>query len=345
MGYKLNIAEAERLLEVLSEKYDIYAPKRFLNQGRYSDTDIVRYSKINTLSEIEFNQKSDYSAKEVITPINETLFYFLEEEFKESTLSNRSILIFARPCDINAIEIQSKIYEDNGGYKDSFFSRVKKITKFILMDCAGGDDTCFCVSMESNKTDNWSIAIKKDNDKILLNVKDASFESYFDGFKQTDYSPVFVQKNELELKLPKIENEDVLSKIKEHNFWNEYDKRCISCGACTIACPTCTCFTTKDIIYSENPKVGERKRVYASCQIEGFDQMAGQKEIRNKPSERMRYKILHKFHDYKERFKTRDMCVGCGRCILRCPEAISIVSTLEKMNNAIDEINNKETQE
>lgn len=73
--------------------------------------------------------------------------------------------------------------------------------------------------------------------------------------------------------------------------------------------------------------------------------MAGQKEIRSKASERMRYKVLHKFHDYKERFKNHHMCVGCARCISRCPESISIVSTIEKMNNAIDEITNNDIQE
>ena len=53
---------------------------------------------------------------------------------------------------------------------------------------------------------------------------------------------------------------------------------------------------------------------------------------------------MHKIHDFNKRFGYQ-MCVGCGRCIHRCPEAISIVSTIEKMNNAIDEILNKSIQE
>ena len=32
------------------------------------------------------------------------------------------------------------------------------------------------------------------------------------------------------------------------------------------------------------------------------------------------------------------MCVGCGRCMNRCPEAISIVAAVEKMAKAIEEI-------
>ena len=121
-------------------------------------------------------------------------------------------------------------------------------------------------------------------------------------------------------------------------MWNEYNKRCVSCGACTVACSTCTCFTTTDIIYNENANVGERKRTTASCQVKGFSDMAGGMSFRNTAGDRMRFKVLHKFHDYKERFQDYHMCVGCGRCIDRCPEYISIAATVKKMANAIDEI-------
>ena len=129
MGYKFNFAEADNLFSSIFDKYDVYAPKRFPKQGRYSDTDIIRYDKVKTINEIEFNQKSDYSAKEVLAPINETLFYFTENEFKESSAPQKPILLFARPCDINALEVQSKIYEDNGEFQDIYFSRIKNNLK------------------------------------------------------------------------------------------------------------------------------------------------------------------------------------------------------------------------
>ena len=105
-----------------------------------------------------------------------------------------------------------------------------------------------------------------------------------------------------------------------------------------MACSTCTCFNTTDVIYNENTNVGERKRTTASCQIEGFTDMAGGHVFRKTAGERMRYKVLHKFHDYKARFKDFHMCVGCGRCTSRCPEFISITATVNKMAKAIDEI-------
>ena len=85
--------------------------------------------------------------------------------------------------------------------------------------------------------------------------------------------------------------------------------------------------------------MGERRRVTASCQIAGFDQMAGQREFRSTAGDRMRYKVLHKFHDYKAQLRRRATCAwAAGRCTHRCPELISISATVNKMNAAVDEI-------
>lgn len=40
MGYRLSYPEADELFRKLSAEYEIYAPKLFEKQGRYSDTDI-----------------------------------------------------------------------------------------------------------------------------------------------------------------------------------------------------------------------------------------------------------------------------------------------------------------
>ena len=44
---------------------------------------------------------------------------------------------------------------------------------------------------------------------------------------------------------------------------------------CNFVCPTCTCFTMQDIFYKDNPKAGERRRVWASCQVDGYSDIAG----------------------------------------------------------------------
>ena len=96
MGYKLLSNEVNNLFEELKREYMIYAPKRFLKQGRYSDTDIIKYGEVNSFQEIVYKEKSTYPAKELITPINQTLYFFTEDEFRESKnpYGDKKILIF-----------------------------------------------------------------------------------------------------------------------------------------------------------------------------------------------------------------------------------------------------------
>ncbi|MGI5948214.1 MAG: anaerobic sulfite reductase subunit AsrA [Lachnospiraceae bacterium] len=338
MGYKVSFDEVNQIFADLSSEYEIWAPKRFPGKGRYSDTDIIRYDKVKTVEEIVFDEKSDFPAKEVLSPITEPLFYFTEDEYRESKVTSKKLLIFMRPCDIAAQQRQERIYLGNGGFNDMYYERMHEKVKIVMMQCDLDDDTCFCVSMGTNKTDNYSLAVVCQDGALKVEVKDDVFAPYFEGKTAEDYTPSFPTENKTKVTLPEIPNKEVLTKLKEHPMWNEYNKRCISCGSCTVACSTCTCFTTTDIAYNENGSIGERKRTSASCQIEGFTDMAGGHSFRNTAGDRMRYKILHKFHDYKERFKDYHMCVGCGRCISRCPEFISITATVDKMNKAIAEI-------
>lgn len=340
MSYVLTAREADRVLAALAEKYGVYAPKRFPNQGRYSATDVIRYDKVASAGEIVWQEKSDYPAKEVINPIQQAIFYFTEDEYRASKAKEQPVLIFARPCDINAQKVQSRIFAGNGGFTDLYYARMRERIKFVLMDCNGGDDTCFCVSMGSNAVDedDYAAAVKFSPDGMEVKVTDPELEPFFAGCRGSGFAPEFVTENELKVTIPDLEDKQVRLALKKHPMWKEFDSRCISCGACTVACSTCTCFTTRDIIYGDNPEVGERRRVTASCQIEGFDQMAGQREFRSTAGDRMRYKVLHKFHDYKARFGEREMCVGCGRCTRRCPEHISISATVSKVNAAVEEI-------
>ena len=311
MGYKLLSNEVNNLFEELKREYMIYAPKRFLKQGRYSDTDIIKYGEVNSFQEIVYKEKSTYPAKELITPINQTLYFFTEDEFRESK---------------------------NPYGEDAFYKRIREKVKFVCIECVEGFDTCFCTTMGSNKTDDYSLAVRFDENSALFNINDNEFDKYFTDCAKEEFELKFIEKNMAEVNLPEIESKEVLNKLKEHSVWKEYDKRCIQCGSCTVACPTCSCYTTRDIIYNENANVGERKRVQASCHIDGFDEMAGGHRFRTNASDKMRYKILHKIHDYKEQFGDNHMCVGCGRCTDRCPEHISITATINKVDKAVKEI-------
>lgn len=339
MGYNLSPKEVDILFATLSKEYKIFAPKRFKKQGRYSATDIIKYAEISTFDEMETSEKSTYSAKEIITPIVQTLYYFSEDGFTEAKdmYPDKKILIFVRPCDINAQKRQDKIFLDNG-YEDTFYKRIREKVRFVCIECVEGFDTCFCVSMDANKTDDYSLAVRICEDGLLFNIKDDDFIKYFKGMKEEPFTLKFIEENILKVNVPKIPNVEVLNKIKESDMWDIYNTRCISCGSCTTSCPTCTCFSTRDVTYGDNPRLGERRRVAASCHIKGFDEMAGGHIFRKDTSSRMRYKVLHKVHDYKAKFKTNNMCIGCGRCNDNCPMSIMFSTTVNKLSDLVQEI-------
>ena len=167
------------------------------------------------------------------------------------------------------------------------------------------------------------------DDEIYLDIKD-SFLDIFEG-EACDFEVDYVKENIINLEVPENINPVELSK---HPMWDEYDARCIACGKCNFVCPTCTCFTMQDIYYKENENVGERRRVWASCQVDGYTDMAGGHSFRKKQGERMRYKVMHKIHDFNKRFGYQ-MCVGCGRCDDACPQYISLSECIEKVADVV----------
>lgn len=93
MGYRTSTAHLDSILRELSKEYSIYAPKTFVGEGTYSDTDRVRYGTVESLGEINFEVKSEFSYKEILTPISETLFYFTEDEVKVAD-GPKKVLLF-----------------------------------------------------------------------------------------------------------------------------------------------------------------------------------------------------------------------------------------------------------
>lgn len=340
MGYRLKNERFNEILKELTKEYQIYAPKNFPKQGRYSDTDIIRYDRVYTAEEIIFDKKSTYAAKEVYSPITETVLYFIDGDYKESKLKDdRDIIIFGRSCDIHAIKRFDDIFLKNGGFEDLYYKRLREKIKFVLLECpVNGWDTCFCVSMETNKTDDYIFGIKYDQENFYIEIKDNEFSKYFDKNEEVDFKVTPVEKNIREVKIPDIQDKEMQKAIKNLDMWKEFDKRCLTCGSCTVACSTCTCFTTYDMNYTPDSDAGERRRISASCHIDGYSDMAGGHSFRKSAGERMRFKVMHKIHDHKKRFKEYNMCVGCGRCDDRCPVFISFSTTVNKLANEVERL-------
>lgn len=325
MGYQLSKERANEIFHQWSEKYNIFAPVLKEGEGCFSDTDIIRYGKVSCLDEIEWNKKSDYSFKEILLAINETLFYFTEDQTIVPKGPEKDILIFLRSCDFHAVKRLDEIYLKNG-FEDFYYARVRERAKFVLMGCESTCQSGFCVSMGTNKSDNYDAYIKVDGDVVTMDLKWDELAVSVEGEAAAEVTPDYVTENIEKVTLPKnLSNESFTKEI-----WKEYGDRCIKCGRCNFVCPTCTCFTMQDIFYKDNAKVGERRRVWASCQIDGYTEMAGGHGFRKSQGDRMRFKVMHKIYDYEKRFGY-PMCVGCGRCDDVCPEYISYSNCVNRL--------------
>lgn len=350
MGYQLTKADAELMFGQWTRQFDVYAPKRMEGEGCFSDTDIIRYGKVNSLEEIVWDKKSDYSFKEVLLPINETLFYFTEDQTSVPKGQEKEILIFLRACDGHAVKRLDEIYLKNG-FEDFYYRRIREKTSFVFMGCPQTCDSGFCVSMGTNQWDGYDAYLKLEGEWAYLEIKDTKEETKAAKREALGaplaenggpvpavvlpVSPDFAAENKEKVTLPKNLSNESFSL----NLWKEYGDRCIGCGRCNFVCPTCTCFSMQDIFYRDNAHVGERRRVWASCQVDGYTQMAGGHEYRKSQGERMRFKVMHKIYDYEQRFGY-PMCVGCGRCDDVCPEYISYshcVNRLAKEERADEE--------
>jgi len=317
-------------LKKLAKEYKIYAPKLFPYEGRFSDTDLIRYATVDSLEEMVFDKKSEFSPKEVLTPHSETMFYFTEKEYKEPDVEEKGALIFLRACDRHSVKRFDEIYLRNK-FSDIYYNNRREKVKFAVIGCGEGFDSCFCVSMDSNKTDEYDLGLNIKEDAVELHIKDDGMLGHFNGEK-SDFEIDFATENKIVLNIPdNIELNDVI----DLEMWKEYDKRCVACGRCNFVCPTCTCTTMQDVFYSENKNTGERRRVWASCHVDGFSEMAGGHDFRTKHGERMRFKTMHKIADYKRRFGYH-MCTGCGRCDDTCPEYISFSNCVDKLTKVLE---------
>ena len=337
MGFQLSEKDINLFFNTLKDEYDIYAPVVYENGGRFSDTDCIRYGKVNKVEEIEFNKKSEFSFKEVILPIVQTLFYFTEDVVKEADDRKKGAIIFLRSCDLNAVKRLDQIYLANGN-EDFYYKRLRDRVKFILIGCKNSFDNCFCVDMNTNRCENYSMAMNYSEDGIFVDIKDKEWEEFFKthNTKKIDVTPDYVTENKIKVNIPK----NLSSDVAKSTLWNQYDSRCIACGRCNFVCPTCTCFTMQDIFYRDNGRVGERKRVWASCMVDGYTDVAGGGAYRKQHGQRMRFKVLHKVLDFKQRFGYH-MCVGCGRCDDICPEYISFSNAINNLEKAMEEVTEK----
>lgn len=333
MDFKFSIEQGDKFLIKLFDEFDVYGPKRFSGEGRYCDDDSIRYGKINSFSEVVLDKKSDYSAKEVILPVNHLYGVKINDQLiKEEYKAKKKKLIIARACDINAMKRIDKKF-----YKDDYYLERRKDVSFILLGCEKSFDSCACVSVGTNKADDYVMGLKFFENSIGIKIKDEGFNKFLEGIicNETNFEIDYVKENEAIVNKPIIEKWDLKTffKVRNMEFWNDYKKRCVGCGSCNASCPTCTCLSTKEV-KSETSEIVEVRRIWNGCQLVKSASLKGYSLPEVVPA-RIRQRVLDKFYIPNVEEHGEQECVGCGRCSDICPRYINFFNTVNKLTEEL----------
>lgn len=330
---KLNTKEAQAVFEKLCRFFRVVAPVERQGKGRFSDTSLVTYDEVQGFDQIAFDRQTFFSAKSEVFPIRETLFRIDKGVLEEQCLNIKPTIIFLRSCDIHAMQVTDMYFLKDSGKQDCYYKRRREKVKFFLIECSQSFENCYCVSMGTNKTDDYSVFMRRIKEGYEIQVKDADLRDFFPQQQADSIEwPQFVEHNPRTVTVP----ENIPTSVFEDDMWKEYSQRCIACGRCNTSCPTCTCFTVQDVI-SKDPLDMERRRIWSSCHVDKFSLLAGGHDFRREYGDRMRYKTLHKISDFNRR-SGRQMCIGCGRCDDVCPEYISMFKCIDKINQVMKHI-------
>ena len=170
----------------------------------------------------------------------------------------------------------------------------------------------------------------------------ALMSSIEDVTENADKAPVEAQKAEIRERLSRLPlsglSADSFGSGKTSEFfdapeWSELSESCLGCGTCTFVCPTCQCYDIKDF----NTGHGVRRfRCWDSCMYSDFTKMsAGQPRLTQ--LERFRQRFMHKLVYYPTNNEGLFSCVGCGRCVSRCPINMNIVKVMKKLGGRSDD--------
>jgi ferredoxin len=321
MGFILPHKNFEDFLRFLKSEFTLVAP---VNRDG-----LIIFDKINSLEEIVKNYiNTAFPPKKFFIP-NEEVIYAYEKLGKDVKLIENKefekILIFGiRPCDANALNLLDLVFKD-----DPYYLSRRENTKTIVLKCDHAGPNCFCTSFRMNR-------VKKGFDLSFTTIHFGYYVEVGSKFGKKLVKTKFFKRTSKKFKKEFIdykrsflirELEEKLEKIFEDKIWEEKFKDCLACGACTIVCPTCYCFS---LVHQPNFGKGKVKRILDSCTLTDFSRVAGDFVFRKEKFKRMRQFIYHKFYYFKKRYGSY-LCVGCGRCIEHCPSKIDFQKVLSEI--------------
>ncbi|HUS73623.1 MAG TPA: 4Fe-4S dicluster domain-containing protein [Sedimentisphaerales bacterium] len=273
----------------------------------------------------------------------EVMFNFCSEEGYEipSEVTDKRIVVFgAHPCEIHGLKILDMVF--NGRYVDTYYLARRSKAAIIGLDCVP-DDLCFCRSTGSDFVDTgFDLFLSDIDDSYLVRVGTSlgddmvrAADSLFREVEKNDreaYKRKSVRRREsfkTEIQLQDLP--EIMDLEYESQIWQDVGKECLSCGTCSMVCPTCYCYSVFDEL-NLDVNTGQRKRRWDSCLFKDYALVAGGHNFRAQRSSRVKNRYFHKQRGFVSQYG-RPSCVGCGRCKAFCPAGVDIVEVVSKLRS------------
>jgi formate hydrogenlyase subunit 6/NADH:ubiquinone oxidoreductase subunit I len=332
-----------KALKALRDSYKVFVPVRV------GDSHDFRPMKEGTKPDFDL-RNTRLSPKSVIFPQSERMFeYSLDENVAEAyTLKEApktfspQVIVGIRPCDALAFQLV-RINFDNPEYRDPWWVKRFQATAFVGLGCNEPCTTCFCTSVGSGPFGEAGLDVLvydlgEDFLAKPLTEKGEEILKKMKGGKPADNSVIKKADGLATSASEKITSTVPTDRLKEKEvtelfdapFWDEVAFACINCGTCTYLCPTCWCFDIQDEVFG---KAGDRIRNWDACMFPLFTLHGSGHNPREKKTQRVRQRFMHKLKYYVDKYDNGVACVGCGRCVQYCPVNIDVREVFERMNS------------
>ncbi len=240
----------------------------------------------------------------------------------------------ARPCEVAALGVLDRVLIE-GEHPDIRYAERRDHAFIAVVECATPSAICFCDSMNAgpDARAGFDVALTELDDarghRFLVRVATARG---VDALQGVPFSPA--NTDDLSARTESLDRArgamvrhlateglaEVLARNLEHPQWTSVAERCLSCGNCTLVCPTCFCSDVRDITDLDGDVI--RQRTWASCFSVDHSYLHGG-AVRPTTKSRYRQWMTHKLSSWWDQFDASG-CVGCGRCIAWCPVGIDI---------------------
>ena len=333
---KISKKDIAKLLAGWQQQYAVFAPSRDSGVAAMAEWDG------QDTSFLDWYRNTVVPPKASFLPPMEEMFRFRKDEkgYNIEPLpeeNDKRLLFGVRPCDARAIAIVDMTFEQ--AHQDPYYLSKRKNTLLVGLGCANPCESCFCTSM------GVSPAESADVDLMLIDIGDEFLiEEVTDkgkkllaktgGLKEAARDDQAKAKQSIKAAYDKVSRKldtggivDRLSaSFDDEEYWEQTAAKCISCGICTLLCPTCYCFDISDEMVRQE---GARFRSWDSCGFPNYTKMP-MENPRSEKWRRVRQKVCHKYQFYPMTFDVI-ACTGCGRCIRLCPVNWDITQVIESV--------------